>query len=30
MRSTKGKKAYDGRDPVKMKLSGKLGIIEDI
>ena len=30
MRLTKGKKAYDGRDPVKMKLSGKLGIIEDI
>ena len=30
MRLTKGKKAYDGKDPVKMKLSGKLGIIEDI
>ena len=30
MRLTKGKKAQDGKDPVKMKLSGKLGIIEDI
>ena len=30
MRLKKGKKAYDGEDPVKMKLSGKLGIIEDI
>ena len=30
MRLTKGKKAYDGKHPVKMKLSGKLGIIEDI
>jgi hypothetical protein len=30
MRLTKGKKAYDGKDQVKMKLSGKLGIIEDI
>ena len=30
MRLTKGKKTYDGKDPVKMKLSGKLEIIEDI
>ena len=30
MRLTKGKKAYDGKDPAKMKLSGKLGIIEAI
>jgi len=30
MRLTKGKKAYDGKDPVKMKLSGKLGTIEGI
>ena len=30
MRLTKGKKAFDGKDPVKMKLSGKLGNIEDI
>jgi hypothetical protein len=30
MRLTKGKKAYDGKDPVKMKLPGKLGILEDI
>jgi hypothetical protein len=30
MRLTKGKKAYDGKTPVKMKLSGKLGITEDI
>ena len=30
MRLTKGKKAYDGKDLVKMKLSRKLGIIEDI
>ena len=30
MRLPKGKKAYDGRNPVKIKLLGKLGIIEDI
>jgi hypothetical protein len=30
MRLTKGKKAYDGGDLVKMKLSGKLEIIKDI
>ena len=30
MRSAKRKKEYDVRDPVEMKLSLKLGIIEDI
>ena len=30
MRLPKGKKAHDGRDPVKRKLEGKLGAIEDI
>ena len=30
MRLTNGKKAFDGKDLVKMKLSGKLGIIKDI
>ena len=28
MRLPKGKKAFDGKDPVKMKLSGKLGIMK--
>ena len=30
MRSAKRKKEYHVKDPVEMKLSGKLGIIEDV